>query len=218
MAFELSSIQDFARLVCAFEHIPQPVFAFKSNGFWTIFIQYHVDVKKVDYMFAVSEKVGNYLGYKNVYGAESVDFFTTVHNASYIYAPIIFLKNPPRNWSKSKTFPFKKNSFVELEDVGSLVRVATYKMFYEESILPLFYVNSHGVNILFTILSYSEGFPAKVYYVRTDTINKNFIKYSSEKNLLEYTNNVDESGFVYAKIIKVKNLPENGNKWSFLKG
>jgi len=217
MAFELSSVRDFARLVCAFEHVPQPVFAFKEEGLWNLFIQYQADVKKVDYIFVASEKVGHYLGYRNVYGVETVDFFTTVHNASYIYAPIVFLKRPPSDWFKSRIFPFKRSSFVELEDLGSLVRVATYKMLYEESVLPLFYVNGDQ-SVLFTILSYGEGLPTKVYYVRTEAVEKNFIKYSSERNLLEYTDNVDESGFVYVKIIRVKRLAEKGNVWPSLKG
>ncbi|MEM3786082.1 MAG: hypothetical protein QXZ59_01720 [Nitrososphaeria archaeon] len=217
MVFELSSIKDFARLVCAFEHVPHPVFAFNMGNYWHIFVQYQVDDKKIDYIYAVTEKIASYIGYKNMYGTETADFFSTVQNASYIYAPVIFLKNPPANWFKRKTFPFKKNSLVELEDVGSIVRVATYKMFYEESVLPLFYVCNGKLGVLFTILSYGETFPTKVYYVKTKSIDKNFIKYSSEKNFLDYTNNIDESGFVYAKIIKVKYSVECGRIWPFLK-
>lgn len=217
MALELSLIKDFARLVCAFEHIPQPVFVFNKGGYWHVFVQYQVDEKKIDYMYAVTNKVGSYLGYKNVYGTESVEFFSMIQNTSYIYAPTIFLKNPPADWFKRKTLPFKRNSFIELEDVGSIVRVATYKMFYEESVLPLFHIYNGRLGALFTILSYGEGFPIKVYYVKTKSIDKNFIKYSSEKNFLDYTNNVDESGFVYAKIIKVKYEVESGRRWPFLK-
>ncbi|MCX8188151.1 MAG: hypothetical protein N3F64_00390 [Nitrososphaeria archaeon] len=217
MVFELSSIKDFGRLVCAFEHVPHPVFAFNKSGYWHIFVQYQVDEKKIDYIYAITDRIGAYLGYKNTYGTEIVDFFSTIQNASYIYAPIIFLKNPPVNWFRYKTFPFKKNSLVELEDVSSIVRVATYKMFYEESVLPLFHISNDKLGVLFTILSYGDTFPTKVYYVKTKSIDKNFIKYSSEKNFLDYTNNIEESGFVYAKIIKVKYDVGSGRIWPFLK-
>jgi len=219
MIFELVSINDLGRLACAFERTPQPIFAFKENNKWNLIIQFQIDEKKIDYFYAQSDKIGSFLGYKNVYGNEIVEFFSVVQNASYIYAPIIFLKRSPLKLGKRDDVLLKNVPFIELEDLGSLIRIVTYKILYEESPLPVFLYPHNSGSMLFTMLSYLEEGPAKIYYLKLgECPQKNFIKYSSGREDFHYTDNVDESGSAYVKIIKLKGFPSNVGIWPSLKG
>jgi len=219
MIFELVSINDLGRLVCAFERTPQPIFAFKDSNKWNLIIQFQIDEKKIDYFYAQSNEIGSFLGYKSVYGDEIVEFFPVVQNASYIYAPIIFLKKSPFKLNKQDNMPLKNVPFIELEDLGSLIRIVTYKILYEESPLPVFLCSKNSTSMLFTMLSYSEEGPARIFYLKLKEVpQKKFIKYASDRKDFHYTNNVDESGSVYVKIIKLRDFPLNVGIWPSLKG
>lgn len=218
MAFELVSINDLGRLACAFERTPQPIFAFKGNKSWNLTIQFQIDEKKIDFFHVQSNKIGSFLGYKNVYGNEIVEFFSVVQNASYIYAPIIFLRKSPFKQGEHNKF-LGNVPLIELEDIGSLIRIVTYKILYEESPLPVFLYPLSSGSALFTMLSYSEEGPASVYYIKVNEVpQQNFIKYASDREETDYTDNVDESGSIYVKIIKLRSFPSNVGKWPSRKG
>jgi len=218
MIFQLASINDLGRLACAFEHTPQPIFAFKEGDRWHLLIQFQMDSKKSNYFFFESGKVGPFMGYRNVYGHESVEFFTVCNNTSYIYSPVVFFRKAPFERSERKASS-RDLPAVELEDAGSLVRISAYKILYEESPLPLFLSSLGTEPMLFTLLSYSEEGPTRIYYVRLDEFPKcNFVKYSSDKEGFCYTDNVDESGFVYVKVIRLKSFPFNVRVWPSLRG
>jgi hypothetical protein len=219
MIFELVSINDLGRLICAFERTPQPIFAFKDSNKWNLIIQFQIDEKRIDYFYAQSDEIGSFLGYKNSYGNEIVEFFSIIQNASYIYAPIIFLKKSPLKLNRRDDVRLKNIPFIELEDLGSLIRIVTYKILYEESPLPIFLCSKDSTSILFTMLSYSEEGPARIFYIKLEEFpQKNFIKYTSDRKDLYYTNNVDESGSIYVKIIKLRSFPSNAGIWTSIKG
>ncbi|MGQ9780995.1 MAG: hypothetical protein ACUVQ8_01900 [Nitrososphaeria archaeon] len=218
MILQLLSVNDLGRLACAFEHTPQPIFTFREGDKWRLLIQFQMDAKRLNYFSVESNRVGSFLGYRNIYGRESVEFFNASNNTSYIYAPVIFLKKAPFELHGHRVSQMKFPS-VELEDVGSLVRISAYKIFYEESPLPLFLSSVGSEPVLFTLLSYSEEGPTRMYYVRLNEFpERNFVKYSSDKESFHYTDNVDESGFMYVKVIRLKSFPLNVRIWPSLRG
>jgi len=215
MIIQVASVNDIARLACAFEHKPQPVFAFREEGKWNLLIQFQLDEKRIDYFITESDRVDSFLGYRNVYGEEIVDFFKVAKDTSYIYAPIIFLKNIPFKAYEKGRPSLKALPVEELLDLGSLIRIATYRIYDEESPLPLFIAPYGSGSVLFTMLSYLEEGHGKVYYLFLDeSPNESFIRYSSHDASINYTSNVDETGFIYVKIIKLKSLPFNVGVWA----
>ncbi|MEM3403290.1 MAG: hypothetical protein QXJ17_01875 [Nitrososphaeria archaeon] len=210
MIIQVASVDDIGRLACAFEHKPQPIFAFRDKSKWNLLIQFQFNEKKMDHFVTESDSIDSFLGYRNVYGDEIVAFFKVVKDTSYIYAPIIFLKNIPFKLYQERKSSSKKLSIEELLDLGSLVRIATYRIYDEESPLPLF-VAQHGSGaVLFTMLSYLEEGRGRIYYIFLDKCpTQSFIKYSSSDGSINYTSNVDETGFIYVKIIKLRHLPFN---------
>ena len=209
MIFQLGNINDLGRLACAFEHNPQPIFAFDFSNKFFLCIQFEMDTKTTNFFNVESDKIGPFLGYKNICGEEKVDFFKLAKDTSYIYSPVIFLKEPPIKIVRNRKYPPKNISFHELKDLSSLLRIVTYKMFSDESTLPIFSAPLKSGGILFTIISYFEEDLSKIYYFKGEYPKSNFIKYASDKDILQYTDNVDESGYVYAKIIRMNFFPLN---------
>lgn len=210
MIFQLSGIKDLGRLACAFEHSPQPIFSFDLPNKFSLCIQFEMGAKTTNFFYLESDRIGPFLGYKDVCGEEKVDFFKLAKDTSYIYSPVISLKEPAFKIVKNNKYPPKKISFHQLKDLGSLLRIVTYKMFSDESTLPIFSAPLKSGGILFTIISYFEEDLSKIYYFMSEEHpTNNFIKYASDKDILRYTDNVDESGYVYAKIIRMDSFPFN---------
>ena len=84
-----------------------------------------------------SEKGGEFLAYKNVGETEEVQLVESASVPSYIYSPIIHVLKLPRILEHKKEF-HQKFLAAEVADLPSLVKLATYKMLYEEPPLPLY--------------------------------------------------------------------------------
>jgi hypothetical protein len=108
----------------------------------------------------------------------------------------------------SKTKASKNSSYIsiKLKDLASLAKVSCYKMIYEEAPLPLF-LFKNGDWVLGTFMGTNDSNDAAFfYYINMDsTPVKPFLKYSAQKvEKPAFTNNIDEHGYVYMKVIKLK--------------
>jgi hypothetical protein len=97
---------------------------------------------------------------------------------------------------------------IKLGNFQSLVKIASYKMVFEESPLPLFVFNSTRKSnyVIGTALNMAESDGVSYFYYATIPENPaySFIKYSSLKSdEPAFTNNIEEHGYIYIKLIKL---------------
>ncbi|MGA8565491.1 MAG: hypothetical protein WB587_12140, partial [Nitrososphaeraceae archaeon] len=83
---EISTIQDFGRLVCAFERTPLLTFSFKRN-------EEHLLATQMDFIsnipliyFVKHPKDGQFLAYRHSGGTEEVVVVDSILNPAYIYS------------------------------------------------------------------------------------------------------------------------------------
>ncbi len=206
---EVSTIQDFGRLVCAFERTPLLTFSFKSTeeDLLATQIDFLNNVPVIYYVRYASQ--GQYLGYRNSNGIEDVSIVENIQNPSVMYSPIISVdKFPPIFWRRPKDTKKSNYEPIKLSNFQSLIKIASYKMIYEESPLPLFVFKSTKKSkyVVGTALNMAESDGISYFYYATipESPVHSFIKYSSLKSEdPTFTNNIEEHGYIYIKLIKL---------------
>lgn len=208
---EVSTIRDFARLVCAFERTPLLTFSFNLSGVHLLATQIDF-LNNMPVIYYVKYKcAGQYLSYKNINGLEEVAIVEYIQNPSVMYSPVISVeKFPSIFWRRPKGTKNSRYAPIKISDFQSLVKIASYKMIYEESPLPLFVFSSSKKSKYFTgtALNMAESDGVSYFYYATlpENANYSFIKYSSIKpDSPTFTSNIDEHGFIYIKLIKLLN-------------
>jgi hypothetical protein len=163
------------------------------------------------FYFYLTKQSNSFIGYKNTGGTEETILSDSTSNSSYIFAPIISIVKIPKIF-KDGLEPLKGNieKFIpiKLEGLESLVKIGAYKMHFEESPLPLYLFQKNQQNILGAFTRIDEYEEASFFfYVELDNhFLGNFLKYSTSKNELEFSNKIDEHGYVYIKIIKLAEM------------
>ncbi len=140
---EVSTIQDFGRLVCAFERTSLLTFSFRldKEDLLATQIDFLNNVPVIYYVKHSSR--GQYLAYRNSNGIEEVSIVENIQNPSVVYSPIISVdKFPSIFWRRPKGTKNSKYAPIKLSNFQSLVKIASYKMIYDESPLPLFVFRS----------------------------------------------------------------------------
>ena len=206
---EVSTIQDFGRLVCAFERTPLLTFSFKSGRDDLLATQIDF-LNNIPVIYFVKHSCGGqYLAYRNNGGIEDVSIVENIQNPSLVYSPIISVeKFPTIFWRRPKGGKNTNYSPIKLSNFQSLVKIASYKMIYEESPLPLFVFNSTKKSnyVVGTALNMAESDGVSYFYYATipDFTSFSFIRYSSLKSEEPvFTNNIEEHGYIYIKLIKL---------------
>ena len=206
---QVSTIQDFGRLVCAFERTPLLTFSFKSGKDDLLATQIDF-LNNIPVIYFVKYSCdGQYLAYRNNGGIEDVSIVENIQNPSLVYSPIISVeKFPSIFWKRPKGSKSMNYSPIKLGNFQSLVKIASYKMVYEESPLPLFVFNSTKKSkyVIGTALNMAESDGVSYFYYATIPENPtySFIRYSSLKSEdPAFTNNIEEHGYIYIKLIKL---------------
>lgn len=204
---ELDSIKDLARLVCALERAPMPVFSMKLNGEDILAAPIDLLMGKPVIYYARTNSSGEFLAYRNNRSVEEVSLVSTLTNPTFIYAPIIQVEKIPSSLARNSKGT-KNSSYlsIKLKDLASLAKISSYKMIYEEPPLPLFLFKNNSL-VLGVFMSSNHGSDiAFFYYIETDSIpSEPFLKYSAQKDTRPvFTNNIDEHGYIYMKVIKLK--------------
>lgn len=207
---EVSNIHDFGRLVCAFERTPLLTFSFKSGKDDLLATQIDfLNNIPVIYYVKHSCGAGQYLAYRNNSGIEDVSIVENIQNPSVVYSPIISVeKFPTIFWRRPKGAKNMNYAPIKLSNFQSLVKIASYKMIYEESPLPLFVFKSTKKSkyIVGTALNMAESDGVSYFYYAAIPENpkNSFIRYSSLKSEdPTFTNNIGEHGYIYIKLIKL---------------
>ena len=204
---EVSTINDFGRLVCAFERAPLLTFSFKKGEDQVLATQIDFlnNVPVIYYVRYPNE--GQFLAYKHSSGIEDVTIVNSVSNPVYVYSPIISIEKFPKAFSR--TSKISKNAGyvpIKLKDLTSLAKIASYKMIYDEAPLPLFVYKLQTTHVIGTPVTLGESDNISYFYyiTRTDQPVNCFVKYASQKKMVAcLSDNLEEHGYIYIKLVKL---------------
>ncbi len=207
---QLDSINDLARLAAALEMVPLPIYSFKlkikeqeSN---ILAIGLNMNMGRPVFCYVDASCNGEFIAYRAFMGSEEVNIVNVANNPVYSYAPVIRVLNMPKRLLKSsKGIEYES---IMLNDLISLVKLGLYKYMRDEILIPLFLSvdKSDGNGILGTFIGGNDdGYPYFCYTVLHSIPKENFVKYSSQSDEAPmFTNNIDEHGYIYMKVIRLK--------------
>ncbi len=206
---ELASLNDLGRLACAFEKIPLPIFVMNLEGKQILATQMDVFMGAPIFYYKQTNTFNHFLGYKNSNGLEEVILTNSTINPTYIYAPIIVVKEIPsifkQGWRRRRG---RLGKFIPMQvsDLINLAKVCSYKMLYDEPPIPLFLFQNDKYWNLGALTRMDEYDECSFYfYIKQESQPiGNFLKYSPSKvSDTQFTNHVDEHGYIYIKIIQL---------------
>ena len=201
----LSGLLELGRLACALERAQLPIFMSKHGGRIRLSVQNDLFMGVPIFYYVESEKGGEFLAYRNAGEMEEVQMVESASTPSYIFSPIIHLLKMPSVLEHKSEFR-QKFLAAEVADLGSLVKLATYKMLYEEPPLPL-YAFKNGASWIVGSFARLDDFEeaSLFFYARMkEEPPTGFVKYSPT-NIGDtgFSKRTDEHGFYYVKVIKL---------------
>ena len=206
----MESLNDLARLACALERAPLPTFISRDGDNFRILTQLDFFVGSPVFYYAKAVDSKHFLGYRTTSAGEEISLVDVPVNPSVVYAPIIEVLRFPKIFEDDlKTRKRKSPKFLSLQvkDLMSLVKVATYKIMFEEPPLPIFaFPSGKGKWIVgaFTRIEEFEEASIFFFYEQDSKPEQNFVGYSTSKAQAFFTNRTDEHGSFYVKIIRLK--------------
>lgn len=202
---ELESVNDVARLACALERVPLPVFSLTLHNDSVLAVQTDLLMGRPVLYYAKFKGRGEFLAYRNAGGIEDVTVVDAITNPTFSYSPIIQVEKLPANLMKSVRASKPGCISIKLKDATSLAKVSGYKIFYDEATLPLFLFKDDK-HVLGTFMDMGEDGASSFYYVTLEGApSETFMKYSSQKaEKAAFTNKVDEHGYIYMKVIRLR--------------
>ncbi|MFI5420800.1 MAG: hypothetical protein ACHQ1H_07510 [Nitrososphaerales archaeon] len=207
---EVDTLNDLARLACALERAPLPTFISKDRDSFRISTQLDFFVGSPVFYYARSQESKQFLGYRTTSTGEEITLVDIPLNPSMVYAPVIEVLKFPKVFEKGFTGPSQKSpKFLSLQvkDLMGLVKVATYKIMFEEPPLPIFAFPSGDDKWIvgaFTRIEEFEEASIFFYYEQDSRPEQNFVGYSTSKANAYFTNRTDEHGSFFVKIIRLK--------------
>ena len=205
---ELASIKELARLACAIERAPLPVFAIESENEIVLSVQFDLFMGRPIFYFTKTRERKAHLAYRNLSGVEEVILTDSATHPTFIYAPVIGIKKLPAMFEKAlHSQPEIKEKFLSMEvsDLPSLAKISSYKMLFEEPPIPLyaFEVSKKWVAGAFArIDDYEEA--SLFFFVRLNAPPDTFLRYSMQKtDGTSFTNKIEEHGYVFIKVIRL---------------
>ena len=202
---ELLDVKELGRLSCALERVPMLVFSFPSREGLRLAVHVDTYFNSPVFYYAPSDKSGHFLEYRNSAGLEEV----RISNAPsfIIYTPIVSVQKLSKGFEQSaKDGKLKKIPSLQVEDLVSLAKVGAYRMLFEESPLPIFTyrVDGRWVAGVFTRLDEFDETSLFFYSLLDKEPGGRFIRYSTNSSELSYTDRLEEHGYVYLKVIRLK--------------
>ena len=208
---ELETLSDLARLACALERAPLPTFVSKEGDGYRISTQLDFFVGSPVFYYARIDNSKQFLGYRTVSSTEEISLVDVPVNPSMVYAPIIEVLKFPKVFGQdtdSKKTKSAKFLSLQVKDLMGLVKVATYKIMFEEPPLPIFaFPSENGKWIVgaFTRIEEFEEASIFFFYEQEKRPEENFVGYSTARAQAFFTNRTDEHGTFFVKIIRLKN-------------
>jgi hypothetical protein len=202
---QLSGLLELGRLACALERAQLPIFMSRHGDKMRLSVQNDLFMGVPIFYYVDFDKSGEFLAYRNAGETEEVQLRESAATPSYIYSPIIHVLKLPSILEHRKDF-HQKFLAAQVADLASLVKLATYKMLYEEPPLPLYsFKNGTGwiVGSFARLDDYEEA--SLFFYARIkEEPPTGFVKYSPT-NIGDtgFSKRTDEHGYYYVKVIKL---------------
>ncbi|GBC74970.1 hypothetical protein HRbin06_00278 [archaeon HR06] len=202
---KLDSLKDLARLSCALERTPLPLFHY-NNILMTQMGE--IEGSPLFYYINTEEK-NEYLAFRNNSGLEEVIFTDNAKLPTYTYSPIISLAKLPKPFEeafKAEPKNFKKFTSIELKDLSSLTKICAYRLLFEETPLPIFAFKLKDKVILgtFSKLNENSEFSNLFFYLPLEDFpQSNYVRYGVGKGEVKFSNRIDETGYIFVKIVKL---------------
>ena len=203
---EVATLMDLGRLSCAFERAPFPIFMSGEEGNYRLAVQTDLFMGIPIFYYTHVEKPGEFIAYKSSGEVEESDLTDSAQNPSYMYSPIVHVLKLPKVLEHSKGF---KQRFLaaQVSNLPNLVKIASYKMLYDEPPLPL-YAFKNGVNWVVGCFARLDDYEeaSLFFYTRLkDEPPSPFVRYSASRLAdTDFSKRIDEHGFIYVKVIRLK--------------
>ena len=206
---EVESLNDLARLTCALERAPLPTFAHVHGSYYRMSTQLDFFHGSPVFYYSMSKETKQYLGYKATSAGEEVSLVDVPSNPSLAYSPIIEIVKFPKLFepaSERQHEPVPKFQSIQVKDLMSLVKVATYKIMFEEPPLPIFTFPASKRWRVGTFARIEDFEEASLFFFfeQDSKPAENFVGYSISKAQAYLTNRIDEHGNLFVKIIRLK--------------
>ncbi|WOV92553.1 MAG: hypothetical protein R1F52_05425 [Candidatus Nitrosoabyssus spongiisocia] len=201
---KVSSMLEFARLVCALERMPRISFMHKLNDVKVISVQ--MDLLKerpIIYYFPIGQEDGEFIQYGFKNGNEYTAIINSTKDSQFIYSPIIHIKSlSPNLLPESKELKEKYHP-LELEDLTSLARISYG---FEEAPFPLFAFPYKDKWMMGIFMNLNEEGASYFCFIRMNgNPNKSFLKYSANSGTApEIVESPGSHGFTHIKVIKLE--------------
>ncbi|MDA4117478.1 MAG: hypothetical protein OK455_03955 [Thaumarchaeota archaeon] len=202
----LETLTDLGRLACAFERAPFPIFMTQKDGKYRLAVQTDLFMGIPIFYYFESENGGEFLAYRSTGETEEAQLVDGANNASFMYAPIVHVLKLPKVMEPKSGF---KQRFwaAEVSNLSNLMKIASYKMLYDEPPLPL-YSFKNGSSWITGCFARLDDFEeaSLFFYSRLDIEPPSgFLRYSSSRLAdTAFSKRIDEHGSIYVKVIKLK--------------
>ncbi len=202
---KLGGLLELGRLACALERAQLPIFMSKHGEKTRLSVQNDLFMGVPIFYYVEADKGGEFLAYRNAGETEEVQLVDSASTPSYIYSPVIHVLKMPSILEHKREF-HQKFLAAQVADLASLVKLATYKMLYEEPPLPLYSFKNGTSWIVGSFARLDDYEEASLFfYTRMkEEPSTGFVKYSPA-NIADtgFSKRTDEHGFYYVKVIKL---------------
>jgi hypothetical protein len=150
------------------------------------------------------EKMGHYLAYGFKSGKEDCTVVDSISESTKLYSPIVKIKSLPPSLRQQLQDEHKNRyELIELEDLASLAKISYG---YEEAPFPLFAFPRDNKWLVGVFMNFNEDGPSYFCHVTLDSEpDQPFLKYAMNNgNAPVFSANLNEHGYSYIKIIKLK--------------
>lgn len=201
---QLASSLEFSRLVCALERAPRVSFLHEHDGKKILSIQMDLLKERPVVYYVPVEQNGHYVSYGFKNGKEEANIVDAISEPTRLYSPIVKIKSLPHSLRQNGDELKEKYELLELEDLASLAKMSYG---YDDAPFPLFAFRFDGQKwLLGVFMNFNEEGPSYFCHVTLDSEPaKPFLKYAMHNgNMPTFVDNVNEHGYTYIKIIKLK--------------
>jgi hypothetical protein len=149
------------------------------------------------------EQNGHYLSYGFRNGKEEANVVDAISEPTKLYSPIVKIKALPMSLRQNGDDQIEKYELLELEDLASLAKISYG---YDEAPFPLFaFPYKDNKWLLGVFMNFNEDGPSYFCHVVLDSApTQPFLKYAMHNgNMPVFTDNLNEHGYTYIKIIKL---------------
>lgn len=199
----LASNLEFSRLVCALERAPRVSFLHEHDGKKILSIQMDLLKEHPVIYYVPIEQQGHYIAYGFRNGKEETNVVDATSEPTKLYSPIVKIKALPSSLRQDHEDFLDKYELIELEDLASLAKISYG---YDEAPFPLFaFPQKDNKWLLGVFMNFNEDGPSYFCHVTLDSEPKHpFLKYAMHNGIMPvFTDNLNEHGYTYIKIIKL---------------